>query len=80
MKVNVLFTSIGRRVELIKAWKIAYADLGINGQIIGTDIDRLAAASNFVDSFHIHLYQVIFLFYVYLRIYENNIFYLFPNY
>jgi len=53
MKINVLFTSIGRRVELIKAWKIAYADLGINGQIIGTDIDPLAAASNFVDSFHI---------------------------
>ena len=53
MKVNVLFTSIGRRVELIKAWKIAYADLGINGQIFGTDIDSLAAASNFVDFFHI---------------------------
>ena len=53
MKVNVLFTSIGRRVELIKSWKKAYADLGINGQIFGTDIDPLAAASNFVDSFHI---------------------------
>ena len=53
MKVNILFTSIGRRVELINSWKKAYADLGINGQIIGTDIDPLAAASNFVDSFHI---------------------------
>ena len=53
MKVNILFTSIGRRVELINYWKKAYADLGINGQIFGTDIDPLAAASNFVDSFHI---------------------------
>ena len=53
MKVNILFTSIGRRVELINSWKKAYADLGINGEIIGTDIDPLAAASNFVDSFHI---------------------------
>ena len=53
MKVNVLFTSIGRRVELINYWKKAYADLGINGKIIGTDIDPLAAASNIVDSFHI---------------------------
>ena len=53
MKVNILFTSIGRRVELIKYWKKAYADLGINGQVFGTDIDPLAAASNFVDSFHI---------------------------
>ena len=53
MKVNILFTSIGRRVELINYWKKAYADLGINGQIFGTDIDPLAAAANFVDSFHI---------------------------
>jgi len=53
MKVNILFTSIGRRVELISYWKKAYADLGLNGQIFGTDIDPLAAASNFVDSFHI---------------------------
>ena len=53
MKVNILFTSIGRRVELINYWKKAYTDLGINGQIFGTDIDPLAAASNFVDSFHI---------------------------
>ena len=53
MKVNILFTSIGRRVELINYWKKAYADLGINGQIFGSDIDPLSAASNFVDSFHI---------------------------
>ena len=53
MKVNILFTSIGRRVELINHWKKAYADLGLNGQIFGTDIDPLAASSSFVDSFHI---------------------------
>ena len=53
MKVNVLFTSVGRRVELIKAWKKAYVDLDIDGEIIGTDIDPLAPASDFVDSFYI---------------------------
>ena len=52
MKVNVLFTSVGRRVELIKAWKKAYVDLDIDGEIIGTDIDPLAPASDFVDSFY----------------------------
>ena len=45
MKVNILFTSIGRRVELINSWKKAYADLGISGQIIGTDIDCLLYTS-----------------------------------
>jgi len=53
MKVNILFTSVGRRVELIKAWKKAYVDLDIDGKIIGTDIDTLAPASDFVDSFYI---------------------------
>jgi carbamoyl-phosphate synthase large subunit len=43
-KVNVLFTSIGRRVELLRAFKRAYADLGLSGNIIAVDIDPLAPA------------------------------------
>ena len=53
MNINVLFTSIGRRVELLNAWKKAYAELGLGGKIIGTDIDQLAPAAQFVDSFHL---------------------------
>jgi carbamoyl-phosphate synthase large subunit len=43
-KVNVLFTSVGRRVELLRAFKQAYADLGLNGNIVAVDIDPLAPA------------------------------------
>ncbi len=53
MTINVLFTSIGRRVELLNAWKKAYTELGLSGKIIGTDIDQLAPAAQFVDSFHL---------------------------
>jgi carbamoyl-phosphate synthase large subunit len=42
--VNVLFTSVGRRVELLRAFKQAYADLGISGNIVAVDIDPLAPA------------------------------------
>jgi carbamoyl-phosphate synthase large subunit len=42
--VNVLFTSVGRRVELLRAFKRAYADLGLKGNIIAVDIDPLAPA------------------------------------
>lgn len=47
--VNILFTGVGRRVELIRAFKNAYADLGISGKIIATDIDPLAPAFQVVD-------------------------------
>jgi carbamoyl-phosphate synthase large subunit len=42
--VNVLFTSAGRRVELVRAFRRAYADLGLEGRILGVDIDPLAPA------------------------------------
>jgi len=42
--LNVLFTSAGRRVELLRAFKRAYADLGLSGNIIAVDIDPLAPA------------------------------------
>lgn len=42
--VNILFTSVGRRVELLRAFRRAYEDLKISGYIIATDIDPLAPA------------------------------------
>lgn len=47
--MNVMFTSVGRRVELVHAFRDAYTALGLTGNIIGTDIDRLAPAYNIVD-------------------------------
>jgi len=49
MGVNILFTSVGRRVELLDTWKNAYSNLEIDGKIIGTDIDPLAPALDKVD-------------------------------
>lgn len=42
--VNVLFTSVGRRVELVRAFRLAYADLQLEGKIVGVDVDPLAPA------------------------------------
>ncbi len=42
--VNVLFTSVGRRVELVRAFRQAFADLNLEGAIIGVDVDPLAPA------------------------------------
>jgi carbamoyl-phosphate synthase large subunit len=42
--VNVLFTSVGRRVELVRAFRAAYRELGIEGRILGVDVDPLAPA------------------------------------
>lgn len=42
--VNVLFTSVGRRVELVRAFRRAYAELHLEGEIIGVDVDPLAPA------------------------------------
>ena len=42
--LNLLFTSVGRRVELLRAFHRAYRDLGREGYIVATDIDPLAPA------------------------------------
>jgi carbamoyl-phosphate synthase large subunit len=42
--VNVLFTSVGRRVELVRAFRRAYAELGLAGRILAVDVDPLAPA------------------------------------
>lgn len=51
-RVNVLFTSVGRRVELMRAFRKAYAKLGLRGSIVGTDIDPLASALQEVDRYY----------------------------
>ncbi len=46
---NILLTSVGRRVELVRAFRAAYEKCHYTGQIVGTDIDWLAPALHFVD-------------------------------
>jgi len=52
-ELNILFPSVGRRVELIRAFKNAYKTLDIAGEISGTDIDPLAPALQEVDQAYI---------------------------
>jgi carbamoyl-phosphate synthase large subunit len=40
--VNVLFTSVGRRVELLRAFRRAYGSLGLGGRIVAVDVNPLA--------------------------------------
>lgn len=51
--LNILFTSVGKRIELIKAFREAYQSLHLDGKIIGTDINPLAPALQVVDSYRI---------------------------
>ncbi|WP_161626668.1 ATP-grasp domain-containing protein [Desulfatiglans anilini] len=41
---TVLFTSVGRRVELLRAFRQAYKTLGFKSRIVAVDIDSLAPA------------------------------------
>jgi carbamoyl-phosphate synthase large subunit len=50
---NVLILSVGRRVELVKLFKKAKKRLGIDGLIIGADMDENAPALQFVDKIKI---------------------------
>lgn len=47
--MNVLFCSAGRRVELLRAFRRAYNELGITGSIVVTDSDPLAPALQLAD-------------------------------
>lgn len=47
---NILLTSVGRRVELVGAFRDAYSKCGLDGTIVGTDVDWLAPANQFVDT------------------------------
>ena len=51
--MNVLFTSAGRRVELMKAFRAAYEKLGIQGNTVAVDIDPLAPALRAADKQYI---------------------------
>jgi carbamoyl-phosphate synthase large subunit len=51
--VNVLFTSAGRRVELLRAFRRAYRSLRLKGDIIVTDVNPLAPAFRVADTTHI---------------------------
>jgi carbamoyl-phosphate synthase large subunit len=49
-EVNVLFTSAGRRVELLRAFRHAYRSLRLKGRILVTDVNPLAPAFQAADS------------------------------
>lgn len=51
--VNVLFLSVGRRVELLSCFRRAYRALGLAGKIVATDVDSLAPALHFADRAYI---------------------------
>ena len=45
--MNILILSVGRRVELVKAFKEARDRLKIKGNIVGVDLSKLAPAIYF---------------------------------
>jgi len=47
--MNILFTSAGRRVELLRSFRNSYKKLNLKGSIIATDIDPLAPALQVAD-------------------------------
>ena len=49
MNVNLLLTSAGRRVELVRAFREAYRELGLEGSIVALDLDPLAPAFQLAD-------------------------------
>jgi FMN phosphatase YigB (HAD superfamily)/carbamoylphosphate synthase large subunit len=52
-KIKILFTSVGRRVELIQAFREAAYKLQIDIEIYGVDAKDTAPASKFCDQFHL---------------------------
>jgi len=47
--VNILLTSIGRRVSLLESFRAALADLGLKGRVFGADRSRMATAFHLAD-------------------------------
>lgn len=52
-RVNVLLTSIGRRVELVQAFRQAYQELALEGRLVATDVDPLAPALRQADRYYL---------------------------
>jgi carbamoyl-phosphate synthase large subunit len=48
---NILFTSAGRRVSLIRYFREALTNLGLTGHIVATDMNKAAAALHVSDSY-----------------------------
>ena len=46
---NILFTCVGRRVALLRAFRQAMSDLGLTGQLVGTDLTHSAPGMHAVD-------------------------------
>jgi carbamoyl-phosphate synthase large subunit len=53
MAINILFTSAGRRVELLSLFREAYQALQLAGTIVALDIDPLAPALRIADRHYI---------------------------
>lgn len=51
--MNVLFSGVGRRIELLRSFRAAYNELGIDGKIVAVDIDPLAPGLRLADSAYI---------------------------
>ncbi|MDQ3957862.1 MAG: ATP-grasp domain-containing protein [Actinomycetota bacterium] len=51
--VNVLFTSAGRRIELLRAFRDAYRACDLEGEIVACDVDPLAPALQEADAIHL---------------------------
>ena len=51
--INTLFTSVGRRVELLRAFRRAYQALALSGRIVAVDMDPLAPALQLADATYI---------------------------
>jgi len=49
MPTNILFTSVGRRVELLRSFRRAHRGLGLEGRIVAVDVDPLAPALQAAD-------------------------------
>ena len=52
-KINLLFTSVGRRLELLRAFRRAYDMLKLDGNIVAFDADPLAPALSVADKVYI---------------------------
>lgn len=53
MSINILFTSVGRRVELLRAFRAAYRDLRLAGNIVALDASPTAPGLQFADRSHV---------------------------
>jgi carbamoyl-phosphate synthase large subunit len=48
--INLLLVNAGRRVELVRLFRRAYAETGLSGRILATDVDPLAPALQEADA------------------------------